>query len=87
MFLAKIKITLRKSLLDPQGKTVERSLQSLGFNNIKDTRIGKYIELSVDADSEDTARQIVNAACQKLLANPVMEDFDFEIVNLNQNKL
>jgi phosphoribosylformylglycinamidine synthase PurS subunit len=83
LYLAKIKITLRKSLLDPQGKTVEHSLLSLGFNNIKDTRIGKYIELSIDAGSEKDAEEVARHACQKLLANPVMEDFEFEIINPN----
>lgn len=83
MYLAKIKITLRKSLLDPQGKTVEHSLLSLGFNNIKDTRIGKYIELTIDARSEKDAGEVARHACQKLLANPVMEDFEFEIINPN----
>ena len=86
MYLARIKIILRKSLLDPQGKTVEHSLQSLGYKNIKDTRIGKYVELSIDADSEKGAEQIAREACQKLLANPVMEDFEFDIKSLSRDK-
>ncbi len=51
MYSSRIKITLRKSILDPQGKAVEHSIESLGFKNVKDTRIGKYIELKLDANT------------------------------------
>lgn len=81
MYLAKIKITLRKSILDPQGKAVEHSLKSLGYDEIEDTRIGKYIELKINANSKEEANDIAGKACEKLLANPVMEDFEFEIIN------
>jgi len=83
LYLAKIKVTLRKSILDPQGKTVEHSIQSLGYKNIKDTRIGKYIELKLDASSEDEAKKVTEEVCSKLLANPVMEDYAFDIIKLN----
>lgn len=83
MYLAKIKVTLRKSILDPQGKTVEHSIQSLGFKNVKDTRIGKYIELKLDAASEGEAKKVTEEVCKKLLANPVMEDYEFDIIKLN----
>lgn len=83
MYSAKIKVTLRKSILDPQGKAVEHSIQSLGYNNILDTRIGKYVELKINASSEDEAKKITGEVCQKLLANPVMEDYEFEIINVN----
>lgn len=86
MYLAKIKVTLRKSILDPQGKAVEHSMQSLGFKDIKDTRIGKFIELKIDASSEAEAKKITDQACKKILANPVMEDYKFEIVSLNGKK-
>jgi phosphoribosylformylglycinamidine synthase len=79
LFKAEIKITLRKSILDPQGKTVEHSILSLGYNNIKDTRIGKYIELIIDAKDEQEAKKITDEICKKLLANPVMEDYSFEL--------
>ena len=79
IFSSKIKITLRKNILDPQGKTIEHSLKSMGYNSILDTRIGKFIELKVEADSLDKAKQITDDACKKLLANPVMEDYEFEI--------
>jgi phosphoribosylformylglycinamidine synthase PurS subunit len=83
LYLSKIRITLRKSILDPQGKAVEHSIESLGYKNIKDTRIGKYIELTLEAASEADARKTTEEVCKKLLANPVMEDYDFEILNLN----
>ena len=82
MYLAKIKVTLRKSILDPQGKTIEHSLQSLGYKNIKNTRIGKYIELNLDIASEEEAKKVTDEVCKKLLSNPVMEDFEFEVVRV-----
>ena len=83
MYSSRIKITLRKSILDPQGKAVEHSIESLGYKNIKDTRIGKYIELKLDASSEDEAKKITDEVCRKLLANSVMEDYEFEVSALN----
>jgi phosphoribosylformylglycinamidine synthase PurS subunit len=79
LFKAEIKITLRKSILDPQGKTVEHSILSLGYNNIKNTRIGKYIELTIDAADKQEAKKITDEICKKILANPVMEDYSFEL--------
>lgn len=86
MYSAKIKITLRKSILDPQGKAVEHSLQSLGYGSIKDTRIGKYVELKIDAKSELEAKKITGEVCDKLLANTVMEDYEYEIESINGAK-
>lgn len=80
MYISKINISLRKTILDPQGKAIEHSLRSLGFESIIDTRIGKYIELKIDAGSKQEAEKISEEACKKLLANPVMEDFTFEII-------
>lgn len=79
VYTAKIFITLRKTILDPQGKAVEHSLHSLGFNSIQNTRIGKYIELNVESENEKDASNIVEQSCIKLLANPVMEDFTFTL--------
>ena len=79
MYSAQIKITLRKSILDPQGKTVEHSLMSLGYKNVKDTRIGKFIELKLDVPNEEEAKKVTEEVCKKLLANPVIEDYEFEI--------
>lgn len=82
MFLSKIRVTLRPSILDPQGKAVEHAIATLNVGAIKDVRIGKYIELKVDAADEVTARVATEEVCRKLLANPVMEDFAFEIEEL-----
>ena len=75
MYKANICITLRPSILDPQGKASKRALSSLGFDGVDRVRIGKYAELWIEADSSDAAEQIARQACEKLLANPVMEDY------------
>ncbi|CAN5663304.1 phosphoribosylformylglycinamidine synthase subunit PurS [soil metagenome] len=82
MFLSKINVSLRKSILDPQGKTVMHSLESLGFKDIHDLRMGKYIEMKIDAASKDEAEMLTKNACEKLLVNSVMEDYDFKIEKL-----
>ncbi|MBE2255645.1 MAG: phosphoribosylformylglycinamidine synthase subunit PurS [Ignavibacteria bacterium] len=79
IFTAKVVIKLRESILDPQGKTVENSLKSIGFSAILETRIGKYIELKIDAENEEDARILIENACEKLLANPVMENYSYSL--------
>jgi len=69
-----VEITLKTGISDPQGQTVERSLPALGFEGIADVRIGKAVRLSVDAPTEDAARDIVQAVCDRFLTNPVIED-------------
>ena len=71
MPLVKIYIKLKKGVLDPQGKTVKNSLDSLGYSFVKDVRIGKYMEITVDDISEDEINKKIEEACKKLLANPV----------------
>lgn len=79
MYKAIVNITLRKSILDPQGKAAHNALKNLGLNEINQVRIGKLIELDVDADNKEEAHQVAKTACSKLLANEVMEDFEIEI--------
>lgn len=79
MFKAKVLIKRRPSILDPQGKAVEKGAQHLGLTNIKDTRIGKYIEFSVDTNDKSSAEKEVNEYCRKLLSNPIMEDYEFSL--------
>ncbi|HEY6952164.1 MAG TPA: phosphoribosylformylglycinamidine synthase subunit PurS [Bacteroidota bacterium] len=79
MYRAKITVTLRKSILDPQGKAVEQSIHSLGYGTVENVRIGKFIELTVDTKSREEAERLTNDVCRKLLANPVMEDFSFVV--------
>ena len=76
-----IKVMPLKDLLDPQGKAVMGGLQNLGLNGVSDVRIGKHITLQVDAESEAAAREIAENASRKLLANPVMEFYEIEMVN------
>ena len=77
--LAKIHITLKKDVLDPQGKVVANSLNALGFENVQDVRQGKYIEVTIDEQDTDIAKQKLNQMCEKLLANLVIEDYSVEI--------
>jgi len=79
VFIARIQVTLRPSILDPQGKAVQHAIATLGVSAVKDVRIGKYVELTVDEGSEEGARKATEEVCKKLLANPVMEDFSFEL--------
>ncbi|RNC83926.1 MAG: phosphoribosylformylglycinamidine synthase subunit PurS [Balneola sp.] len=79
MFKAKVNVTLRPSILDPKGKAAHHALQNLGIDQVEKVRIGKFIELDVNAESEAAAKEVVQEACSKLLANEVMEDFEIEI--------
>jgi phosphoribosylformylglycinamidine synthase len=81
LFTAIIKVTLKKKILDPQGKAIESSLHNLGFSSLSGVRTGKNIELLVNDSSLEQARSSVHAACQKLLANPVTEEFEYEITD------
>lgn len=73
-----VHITPRHGLLDPQGKAVEGALHSLGFDGVREVHVGRYIVVESDAASADEAKQAVRAMCEKLLANPVTEDFEIE---------
>ena len=79
MYKAKVNVTLRSSILDPKGKAAHQALKNLGLNEVQQVRIGKFIELDVEAGSRDEATKVVEAACSKLLANEVMEDFEIVI--------
>lgn len=74
-FTAHVTVTLRPSILDPQGKATQHALTQLDFEQIGSVRIGKFIALEIDAATEDEARQVAEKAAGQLLANPVMEDF------------
>jgi phosphoribosylformylglycinamidine synthase subunit PurS len=77
--LVKVFITPRRGVLDPQGRAVEASLKTLGFNNVGQVRMGKYIELDVAANSSAEAADEVKRMCEQLLANSVIEDFRLEV--------
>lgn len=76
---AKVYVTLKKSVLDPQGKAVQHALSSLGFNEVKDVRMGKYIELELGDVQKLQAEQKIKSMCEKLLANTVIEEYKFEL--------
>ena len=77
--LVRVFVTPRKGILDPQGRAVESSLQSLGFKNVSGVKVGKYILLEVDAPTASAARDEAKKMCEALLANPVIEDYRFEV--------
>ena len=79
MITARVVVTPKPVVSDPQGVTVKHGLRALGFDEVADVRVGKYIEVSLDATSEHEARQRVEAMCRQLLANQIIEDFHFEI--------
>lgn len=79
MYHSKIHVTLRKSILDPQGKAVEHGIHSLGYESVNHVRMGKYVELDVNTEQQEEAERITREVCERLLANPVMEDFHFSI--------
>ncbi|MGA1582011.1 MAG: phosphoribosylformylglycinamidine synthase subunit PurS [Saprospiraceae bacterium] len=78
-FQAEIRVMPHKELLDPQGKAVANSMKNLHIEGIEDVRIGKHIVIRVDASSSEEAHQKIDSACQQLLANPIMESYDFTI--------
>lgn len=79
MFQASVHVTLRPSILDPKGKASEQALHQLGLTAIQDVRIGKLITMNVEAATKEEAQKKVEEACQKLLANDVMEDVEIEM--------
>jgi phosphoribosylformylglycinamidine synthase len=78
---AKIYVTLKREVLDPQGDAVRRALGTLGFDGVRDVRIGKLVELDVDRADRAGVERDVKAMCEKLLANAVIEDFRFELAD------
>ena len=79
MYQARIYITLKPTVNDPQGITVLSSLHRLGFNNAEDVRVGKYLLVNVSESDRETAAASVPDLCQKLLPNPVIEEFQFDL--------
>ena len=78
---ARVFVTLKPSVFDPQGKTIADALHSLGYSGVQDVRQGKYFEIDVAAGSADQARSLVSEVADKLLANPVIESYRVELVN------
>lgn len=78
MYKVKVFVTLRESVLDPQGKAVTHSLHSLNYREVADVRIGKYMELTLEKSERDI-HEVINEICTNLLANPVIEDYRYEV--------
>lgn len=80
MLKAKVYVTIKQNVLDPQGKAVEGALHSLGFEEVGQVRVGKYVELELQTGDRNEAEARVKAMCEKLLANTVIEDYRYELV-------
>jgi phosphoribosylformylglycinamidine synthase PurS subunit len=78
-WLARVEVTLKKAILDPQGSAVESSLQALGYKNVNRVRVGKYLEVTLDAPSREAAAAQIEEMSQRLLSNPVIEDFSYDL--------
>mgnify|MGYP001795505108 CR=1 FL=1 len=78
-YQAQVYVTLRPSVLDPAGTAVRSGLEHMGYDNVDKVRIGKYIEVSLTADSEEAARSQLDRMCDQLLANPVIENYRIEL--------
>jgi phosphoribosylformylglycinamidine synthase len=84
--IARIVVVPKPVVNDPQGVTVRQGLASLGFGEVTDVRVGKYIEVRLDATSEREARERVDAMCSRLLANHVIEDYHFEVEHEHERR-
>jgi phosphoribosylformylglycinamidine synthase len=78
-FSAEIRVTLKEGIADPQGQTIQRALPALGFDGVNDVRVGKHIELTVEASDARDAQTKVTQMCEQLLANPVIETFEVTV--------
>jgi len=83
LYKVKVLIKRRSSILDPQGKAVEKGAKNLGLTDISGTRIGKYIEFLIDSNDEKITKKEANEYCSKLLANPIMEDYVYSLEKLS----
>ncbi len=81
-FTAEINVMPLKALLDPQGKAVTSGLRKMGFTGVENVRIGKHITVEIEAEDADSAKKEIDLACKKLLSNPVIEDYHFELHEL-----
>jgi len=79
MLKAIVTVMLKKGIFDPQGRAVQNGLDSIGFDNVTGVRVGKQLEMDLDMDDVSTAEASVHEMCDKMLANPVVESYSFEI--------
>lgn len=83
MYLARVYVTLKPTVNDPQGITVLGGLKSLGFDTVSEVRVGKFLEIRVDENDQQRAETAIREMCEKLLANPVIEQYSVELVEQN----
>ena len=81
-YLGKIYVSLKPTVNDPQGLAVQGSLRALGFESILEVRVGKFVEISLVASNQQEAERLIDSMCQRLLANPVIERYTFEVLQL-----
>ncbi len=79
MIRARIHVTLKSGILDPQGRTILQSLETLGFSNVTGVRVGKFLEIELDEDNPAQAEAQLKAMCETLLANTVIEEYRYEL--------
>jgi phosphoribosylformylglycinamidine synthase PurS subunit len=79
--MAKVYVVLKEGILDPQGKAIQQALLSLGFDGVSEVRVGKYLEIHLKSPSKAQAESEVKGMCEKLLSNPVIENFRYEILD------
>ena len=75
-----VTVTLKKDVLDPQGKVVQQTIQNMGINNLKSLRQGKYFEIELDEKDEQKAKKLIDNLCKKLLVNLIIEDYKIELI-------
>ena len=75
-----VTVTLKKDVLDPQGKVVHQTIQNMGINNLKSLRQGKYFEIELDEKDEQKAKKLIDTLCKKLLVNLIIEDYKIELI-------
>ncbi len=80
MIKAKVHVTLKSGILDPQGRTIRQSLETLGFSGVNDVRVGKFLEIELTQDDPAQAEEQLKAMCETLLANMVIEEYRYELV-------
>ncbi|MCH7625725.1 MAG: phosphoribosylformylglycinamidine synthase subunit PurS [Chloroflexi bacterium] len=83
MYLAKVFIQLKPTVSDPQGQTIHGGLRQLGFDSVESVRAGKYMEIRLDEDDEESAGRKLRDMCEKLLANPIIEDYTFDLEQIS----
>ena len=85
IYLGKVNIFLKEGINDPQGLSVLNAVHNLGFHQVSEVRVGKYIELTVSAESPDEAQGLIDSLCSSILTNPLIESYNTEIAQATQN--